>query len=385
MDKKTIKDINLQNKKVLVRVDYNVSLLPGAKIADDFRLEQSLATLRYLLKKKTTIFLLSHLGRPASPNRGEPNGEIDTKYSLRPIAEQLAKIMNRKVYFFGQDYTMKAGRERLNKYKSGDIVLLENIRFYPGEEKNDKKLAKRLALLADVFVNDAFGVCHRKHASIVGIPLFLPSVAGLLLNKEIKVISQVVNNPQKPMVAIIGGAKIEDKLAVVGRLIDKADYCLIGGKIANVLLKVKKSEFDHIKVDQKTNDLAQQTFWRAAESQTALILPEDAIVFKDKVGDIGPKTRKKFAQIISQAKTIIWVGPVGIFEEKRFSQGTEAIYQAVSENRNSFSIIGGGDTMAALKHKHYLKTIDHVSTGGGAMLEFIEKGTLPGIKVLEGK
>jgi 3-phosphoglycerate kinase len=374
---KTIKDINKHHKKALLRVDYNVSLLPGARVADDFRLEQSLPTLRYLLKEKCTIFLLSHLDRPG--------GKVNTKYSLKPVAEQLSKLIKHKVYFFGQDYTTDQGRQELNKYQHGDIVLLENVRFYPGEEQNDKGLAKKLSLLADVFINDAFGVCHRQHASVVGIPQFLPSAAGLLLEKEIRVISQAIDRPRRPLVAIIGGAKIEDKLAIVKRLIDKADYCLVGGKIANALLKVKKSEFDCFKVDQKINELAQQVFWQAAESKTALVLPLDAVVREETVGDIGPKTREKFKKIISQAKTIIWVGTMGIYEREEFSLGTEAVYQAVAENRDSQSIIGGGDTMAALKHKHYLKTIDHVSTGGGAMLEFIEKGTLPGIEVLEEK
>lgn len=378
---KTIKDIDLTGKRVLIRVDYNVTLTKEAKVADDFRLEQSLATLKYLISQNCLIYLLSHLGRP--------QGKKDKHYSLKPIGQELAKLLGRKVYFSDQNYTTKKGREKLKEFEPGDVVLLENVRFFKGERQNSLKFARQIASLADVFVNDAFGACHRRQASVVGIPQFLPSVAGLLLEKEIKFISQVIENPPKPLVAIVGGAKMEDKLPMIGKLVNKADFCLIGGKIANAFLKVKElcggglgERVGRLYLSAKEEKLVKDLFVQAAQSNTALVLPLDLVRVSGQPLDIGRRTIKLFSQIIRKAKTIIWVGPMGLYEQKRFSQGTEAVYKAVAQNRKSLSIVGGGNTLAALKHKKYLKTIDHVSTGGGAMLEFIEKGILPGIKVL---
>ncbi|HUV46913.1 MAG TPA: phosphoglycerate kinase [Candidatus Bathyarchaeia archaeon] len=374
---KTVKDIDLKEKRVLVRVDFNVTLRPGARIVDDFRLEQSLSTLSYLLEQRCLVLLLSHLGRP--------EGRRVQVYSLRPLAKRLEQMIRRKVNFFDQDYTQESARIELAKYGPGEIVLLENVRFYPGEEDNDQQLAKKLSLLADVFINDAFGVSHRKHASIVGIPQFLPSVAGLLLAKEVDFIGRVISEPEKPMLAIIGGAKLEDKLPIIGKLIDRVDYCLVGGKIAMAFLKVKGEKVGRVFVDEETEKLIKELFFQAAVSNTALMLPVDVVRGDGQGLDIGPKTRKMFSGIIKKAKTIIWVGPMGFYEQKRFAKGTEAIYRVICQNRGSLSIIGGGDTIAALKNKKYLQTIDHISTGGGAMLQFIETGTLPGIEALKGK
>lgn len=371
---KTVRDINLKQKRVLVRVDYNVSLRKEAQIIDDFRLKQSLETLNYLLGQNCVIYLTSHLGRP--------KGEKNLLFSLKPVAKRLAELLKKKVSFFNQDYLQEKNRQLLAACQPGEVVLLENLRFYPGEENNDLKFTKELALLADIFINDAFGVCHRHHASVVSLPKYLPAVAGLLLEKEVSFISQAVIEPKKPVVAIIGGAKMEDKLPMIGRLIDKADYCLIGGKIGCGFLKVKGERMGRFFIDEAAEKEIKDLFFRAAASNTALILPIDAVRADQQTLDIGPKSRKKFGAIIKRAKTIIWVGPLGFYEKKEFSQGTEAIYKAICRNKKSLSLIGGGDTMAALKNKKYLQTIDHVSTGGGALLEFIEKGTLPGIEAL---
>ena len=380
---RTIKDVNLASKRVLLRVDYNVTLNKQSQVADDFRLKQSLPALNYLFSQHCVIYLLSHLGRPKSRK--------DKHYSLKPVAAKLAKLLGKKVYFFDQDYTSKKGREKLKEFEPGDVVLLENIRFYPGEKKNSVKLARQLASLADVFVNDAFGVSHREHTSIVGVPRFLPSAAGLLLEKEVKLISKVMENPQKPLVAIVGGAKMEDKLPMIAKLVNKADFCLIGGKIANAFLKVKEicagglgERVGRMFLSEETENLVKELFVKAAQSNTALVLPLDSVKASGQPLDIGRKTRKLFAQIIKKAQTIIWVGPIGLYEQKRFSKGTQEVYKAIAQNRKSLSIIGGGNTLAALRHKKYLKTIDHVSTGGGALLEFIETGTLSGIEALGG-
>lgn len=395
MKKKTIKNIEVKGKRVLVRVDYNVSLDDGFRISDDFRIRQTLSTLEYLVKKNCSLILISHFGRP--------KGKRNKKYSLKPVAEHLKKIIKAKVYFFDKDYISSEGQGQLNKYKSGDIVLLENIRFYPQEKANKKSFAKKLAQLADIFVNDAFGVSHRVHASIVGIPEFLPSVAGLLLEKEVNIITQAIEKPRKPLVAIIGGAKAEDKITLVGKLLEKADYCLVGGGVANTFLKAWGYKVGKSLVSDEMVELARHLFWKASRSNTAMLLPSDVvlgdlksgrvngIVSADKISskwqalDIGPQTQAEFGSVIAKAKTIIWNGPMGVFERKEFRNGTDFIYYSIAQNPDSLSIVGGGDTLAALGKKEYLKVIDHVSTGGGAMLEFIEKGTLPGIEALEDK
>ena len=393
MNKKTIKDLNLQDKKVLVRADYNVSLDDGFKVGDDFRICQTLPTLNYLLKKNCTLFLISHFGRP--------RGKKVKSLSLRPVAEYLEKAIHRRVHFYAKDYTQKKNQQELKKYRAGEIVLLENVRFYPGEEENKEVFARSLARLADVFVNDAFGVSHRVHASVEGITQFLPSVAGLLLEKEVKIISRAINKPRRPLVAIIGGAKAKDKINLVGKLLEKADHCLVGGGVAYTFCKAWGYEIGRSLVNYEMVELAKQLFWKASRSNTAMLLPTDVVLGNLKTGrvngvvmssqippawqalDIGPKTQAEFGNIIAKAGTIIWNGPMGVFEKKEFRNGTDFIYYAISQNRDSLSIIGGGHTLAALQKKEYLQVIDHVSTGGGAMLQFIEKGTLPGIEVLE--
>lgn len=392
MRKKTIKDIKLAGKKVLMRADYNVSLLDGFKIADDFRIRQTIPTLEYLLKKGCSLFLVSHLGRP--------EGLRNKKFSLAPVAKHLQRILKRKVIFFTEDFTCGYGERKLKKISNSQIVLLENIRFYKEEEENNRKFSKKLSAIGQVFVNDAFGVSHRTHASTVGITEFLPAVAGLLLGKEVDIISKAIEKPKRPLVAIIGGAKAEDKITLIGKLLEKADYCLVGGGVANTFLKAWGYEVGKSKVCYEMVELARRLFWKAARGNTAMLLPSDVVLGNLKTGkskgvvpsdkipenwqalDIGPQTKAEFGNAIAKANTLIWNGPMGVYEKREYANGTEFVYYAIAQNRESLSIIGGGDTIAALGKKEYLQVIDHVSTGGGAMLEFIEKGTLPGIEAL---
>lgn len=394
MKKKTIRDIKLKGKRVLLKVDYNVSLLDGFRIGDDTRIKQTLPTIEYLLSKDCTLFFVSHLGRP--------KGKKQSKYSLKPVAKHLQKILGRKVNFI-EDYIDGKGIEIARKAKKQSINLLENIRFYSEEEANDLKFAKKLANLAEVFVNDAFGAAHRVHASSVGVASYLPSVAGFLLEKEVDVINKALTKPKHPFVAIVGGAKAEDKITCIDRLLEKADVLIVGGGVANTFLKAWGYEVGESLVSHEMVKLAKELFLKASRSQTQMLLPTDVVlghlkrnvhngvVTSDRIPknmqalDIGPRTQAEFGAVIAKAKTIIWNGPMGVYENPKFSVGTEFVYHAIAENRSSLSIVGGGDTLAAINKKEYLKAIDHISTGGGAMLEFIEKGTLPAIDALQNK
>lgn len=390
--KKTVKDINLKGKKVLLRVDYNVSLFDGLRLGDDTRILQTLPTINYLLKQGCTLYLVSHLGRP--------EGRRQKQFSLRPVAEHLQTLLKRKVVFFGEDLLKDEDIKRLQAVKKGTIVLLENIRYYPGEEINDADFSRRLAGLGQVFVNDAFGVDHRAHASTAGVTAYLPAVSGFLLQKEADMISKAMEKPRRPLVAIVGGAKAETKITLIDRLLEKADALIIGGGVANTFLKAWGYDVGQSLVNYEMVELAKKLFWKAARSKTRMLLPSDVVVgnlAKNKyVGiadssripkdmqalDIGPQSQAEFGAEIARAKTIIWNGPMGVYENSKFTTGTDFIYHAIAENRASLSVVGGGDTLAALKEKDFLKTIDHVSTGGGAMLEFIERGSLPGIDAL---
>jgi len=393
MDKKTIKDINLAGKTVLVRTDYNVTLEKGSKIADDTRVSQSLPTLNYLLKKNCRLILMSHLGRP--------EGKKDLRFSLRPVAKDLEKLLGKKVCFV-QDYLSADGQKKIRQSKN-QINLLENLRFHPEEEKNDPVFSRQLANLAEVYVNDAFGTSHRRHASIVGVPRYLPAVAGLLLGKEVDIISRTLSKPSHPFTAIVGGAKTETKIALLGRLMEKADIILLGGCVAITFLKAKGFDIGRSKYDKKAVGLAKKLLLQAKEKKVKFYLPLDNVLgdletnFVDgtvpvgqasgklQILDIGPETEAFYGSIIDKARTIIWNGPMGMIEKKQYRRGTDFIFYAVSQNKKAVSIVGGGDTIAAISKKEYLQGITHLSTGGGAMLEFIEKGTLLGIQVLQKK
>lgn len=337
MNKKTIRDINLRGKKILLRVDYNVAMENG-QVAEELRIKQTIPTIEYLLKQNCRLILMSHLGRP--------EGKAVAELSLRPIAKYLQKLLRQKVSFGEVE---------------GKITLLENVRFDPGDEANDENYSKKLAEYGEVFVNDAFGVCHRAHASTVGVTKFLPAVAGLLLEKEVEMINRLMDKPERPLIVVIGGAKLETKIGVIKKLLIKADQILIGGAVANKLLAGPAG-------DKK------------------IVLPVDGRPQMLEMKDIGPRTMAQFGQIINRAKTIIWNGPMGMFEDERFRVGTDYVYQAIKNNKQCLSIAGGGDTLAALnKHPDFEKGFTHISTGGGAMLELIEKGNLPGIEALLNK
>lgn len=391
---KTISDRNISGQTVLLRVDFNVSSLDGITIADDIRIRQTIPTLSQLLKNGNKLILLSHLDRPE---------KRDPKYSLKMVAKHLQTLLPKYTVTLVDDFLSEKGKKIIENQKQKEIVMLENIRFYPGEKDNERSFAKQLAGLASVFINDGFGVCHRSEASIVGIPRYLPSYAGLLLEKEVETIARVMKKPKKPFVAIIGGAKISTKIAVLSKLLDMADYLLIGGALANTMLLAQGYAIGKSVAEPSEKKTAVSLFYLAAQKNAVLVLPDDAVVGlpheKSNGGevvsianipksqyilDIGPLTEAKFGSIIAKAGTIIWNGPMGLTENKNFARGTDFLYYAIAQNEKAFSVVGGGDTLAAISRKEYLDKITHVSTGGGAMLEFIEKGTLPGIEALRG-
>ena len=392
---KYIDQLSFKNKTVLLRVDFNISLKKDLTLADDVRIRQSLPTINYLLANNNRLILVSHLGRP----KGK-----DPTFSLKPVVDYLKTILPNNKIILVDDFLDEKNKDLFANQKPDEILVLENIRFYQQEKHNDKNFAQKLASLADVFVNDAFAVCHRTDASIVGIPQFLPSYGGLLLKKEVQTISSVIKKPKKPMVAIIGGVKISTKLPLLYKLIEIADFVLIGGALANTFFSAQGLE---IGLSFSEYDLvadARKLLFHAAQKNTAVILPSDVVIGNPKnekdggeikkihqvphgaiILDIGPETQAEFGVIIDKARTIIWNGPVGFFENPAFRRGTDFIYYAITQNQKAVSIIGGGDTLAAISKKEYLDKITHISTGGGAMLEFIEKGSLPGIDALSKK
>jgi 3-phosphoglycerate kinase len=345
---KTINDFEVKNKRVLVRCDFNVPFDEKGNIENDFRIRQTLPTIEYLIKKGAKVVLMSHLA--------------DDK-SLDPVWE------------------------RVRKYVSGDIKFLDNLRLNKGEEKNSEQFARELALNADIYVNDAFGVCHREHASVVAITKFLPSAAGLLLEKEIKVLSGILDNPARPMVAVIGGAKISSKSVVIQRFLDTADHILIGGKIANFLLAVQGIAQDGFTPEEKKKmgdiNLASNKIHLPIDAVTAKGLMAVGKVEKnDFIFDIGRDTISVFSNIIKEAGTIIWAGPLGFFEKKPYGKGTRRVAEAICKNKKAFKLAGGGETIAAIADFKLEKGFNHISTGGGAMLAFLAGEELPGLKAL---
>lgn len=389
-----IDQANITGKRVLLRVDFNVTLTPEVTIADDARIRQSLPTIQYLLRNHNKLILVSHLGRP--------KGVRDEKYSLKVVAQHLETLVpGYKVRLVDDFLTDSDGAKT---QKENEILMLENIRFYPEEKKGDTGFAKKLASLADVYVNDAFGVAHRSDASLVAVTEFLPSYGGLLLKAEVETFSRLLKQAQKPFVAIIGGAKIADKLNLITKLVEIADYLVLGGGIANTFLLALGYPIGKSLAEPDQIEEARKLMFLAAQKRTAVILPEDVVTAKDKDGengghvhkieevpedeailDIGPGTQANIGSIIHEAKTIVWNGPVGYSENKQFARGTDYLYYAITHNGEALTVVGGGDTLAAISKKEYLDKISHISTGGGAMLEFIELGTLPAIEALKGK
>lgn len=391
---KYIDEENISGKKVLMRVDFNVSLTSDKlSISDDARITQALPTIKLLLQNKNKLILISHLGRPK---------ERDPKLSLEIVARRLHELIPEYDVVLINDFMHEKDRKRIETQKENEIIMLENIRFYKEEKANDQNFAKTLSSLGEIFVNDAFGVCHREDASVVGITKYLPSYCGLLLKKEVEMISKVIKNPKKPVVAIIGGAKISTKINLLGKLMDITDYLLVGGGLANTFFCAQGYKIGHSYCEIAEVESAKKLLFMAAQKNTSLVLPTDVIendctdadtagqirkvseiTEKGCILDIGPETQAKFGSIIMQAKTIIWNGPVGYIENPGFRRGTDFIYYSIAQNSQAVSIVGGGDTLAAISKKEYLDKITHISTGGGAMLELIEKGTLPGIEALK--
>lgn len=387
MNKKTVRDIDVKGKRVLVRVDYNVPIKEG-QVGDDTRIRAAMPTLNYLLEQGAALILCSHLGRP----KGGP----DPKYSLRPVAEYLSKLMGKPVAF-AEDCIGPIAEAAAQKLQPGDVLLLENTRFHPEEEKNDPEMARQLAALADVYVNDAFGSAHRAHASTEGVAKFLPAVAGFLMEKEIQYLGAVVANPEKPFVAILGGAKISDKIGVIKNLLTKADTVLIGGGMANTFFKAEGYPVGDSLVEDDALETARQLL---AQAGSRLRLPVDIVIADQfdanahfqvmptgpvpqgwRILDIGPETVAAYSKVIKGARTVVWNGPMGVFEFPEFAKGTFGIAQAVAES-NAISVIGGGESVAAVQQSGLADKITHISTGGGASLEMLEGLTLPGVAAL---
>ena len=389
--KRTIEDIDVKGKRVFLRVDFNVPLDDNGNITDDTRIIAALPTIKYLLSKGARLIICSHLGRP--------KGEFNMKYSLMPVAKRLVDLLINKIYF-GKDIVGPDAMEKAKKLNVGEILLLENIRFLKGEENNDPELAQKLASMADVYVNDAFGTAHRNHASIVGVPKLLPNAVGFLMGKEVNTILSTLENPQRPFVAILGGAKVADKIYVVLNLLKKVDTICIGGGMAYTFLKAKGVKVGQSMVDEEKVELAGQMLAEAEKRKVKILLPIDnlcasvfsptakAIKIKGDIPDnmmgldIGPKTIKLFKNELKKAKTVVWNGPLGLFEFENFSKGTEKIAKAVARVKGK-TIVGGGDSIAAVHRLGKTKKITHISTGGGASLQMLEGKPLPGVEVID--
>lgn len=392
MDKKTVRDLDVAGKKVLVRVDFNVPLNDKGEITDDTRITASLPTIQYLLEQNAAVILMAHLGRP--------KGQVKPELSLAPVAKHLGKLLGKKI-LFAPDCVGEAAQAAASKLKPGHILLLENLRFHKEEEKNDMEFAEKLASLADLYVNDGFGVSHRAHASVEGVTHFLPAAAGFLLEKEIQYVGQAVTNPLHPFVAIIGGAKVSDKIGVISNLLDKVDTLLIGGGMANTFLAAQGYKMGKSLVEEDKLDLAKELLAKAKKNKVNMLLPTDLVMaaafapdaehVTEKVKnlnqaymalDIGAETSKAYAEALADAKMIVWNGPMGVFEMDAFCKGTEAVAKAVAKSRAT-SIVGGGDSVAAIEKLGLAKRITHISTGGGASLEYLEGKVLPGVAALD--
>ena len=392
-NKKTIEDIEVAGKKVLVRCDFNVPM-KDETITDDKRIVEALPTIQYLITHNAKLILCSHMGRP--------KGEFNMKYSLRPVAVRLSELLGKEVELtsdvIGPDAQAKAAA-----LKDGDVMLLENVRFHKEEEKNDPAFSKALASLAEIYVNDAFGTAHRAHASTAGVADYLPAVCGYLIQKEIKIMGDALNNPKRPFVAILGGAKVSDKIGVIKNLLDKVDTLIVGGGMAYTFNKANGYEIADSICEEDKLDLAKELMQSASAKGVKFLLPVDnhvgdkydpdcheMIVDSDNLPagymglDIGPKTEKIFADAIKGAGTVVWNGPMGVSEWDKFADGTKAVATAVAES-GAISIIGGGDSAAAIEKLGFADRMTHISTGGGASLEFLEGLVLPGIACLQDK
>ena len=396
MAKKTIEDIQVNGKKVLVRCDFNVPMDENKVITDENRLRGALPTIQYLIKNGAKVILCSHLGRP--------KGEFNMKYSLRPVAERLSQLLGQEVKM-ADDVIGESAHKLASELKDGEVMLLENVRFHKEEEKNDPEFAKELASLAEVYVNDAFGTAHRAHASTEGVAHLLhPAVAGFLIGKELSIMGKALEDPARPFVAVLGGAKVSDKIGVINNLLDKVDTLIIGGGMSYTFQKALGLSIGKSLCENDKVDLAKDLMAKAKEKGVKLLLPVDNVcgdsfsndanritvasadgIPDDYEGmDIGPETAKIYADVVREAGTVVWNGPMGVFEFENFAVGTRAVAKAMSECKG-VTIIGGGDSAAAVEQMGYADKVTHVSTGGGASMEFLEGKTLPGVAALNDK
>ncbi|WP_096269525.1 phosphoglycerate kinase [Paucisalibacillus globulus] len=393
MNKKTVKDLDLKGKKVFCRVDFNVPMKDG-EVTDDTRIRAALPTIQYLSEQGAKVILASHLGRP--------KGQAVDELRLDPVAKRLSDLIGKEVVKTDSVYGPEVD-EAISTLQDGDLLLIENVRFEAGEEKNDPTLAEAFANMADVYVNDAFGAAHRAHASTAGIAEKLPSAAGFLMEKEISVLGKALENPERPFTAIIGGAKVKDKIGVIDHLLEKVDNLIIGGGLAYTFVKAQGHEIGKSLLEEDKIDLAKEFMKKAEEKGVNFVLPEDVVVADDfsedantkvvsiseipsdwEALDIGPKTSAKYAQIVKDSKLVIWNGPMGVFELNAFANGTKAVAEGLA-NTDGYTIIGGGDSAAAVEKFDLAQSMDHVSTGGGASLEFMEGKVLPGVALLSDK
>ena len=394
MNKKTVRDIDVKGKKVLVRCDFNVPLDENKNITDNRRIVGALPTIKYLLDNDCKVILCSHLGRP--------KGEFNLKYSLKPVAEELSKLLNKDVKL-AKDVIGESAKELTSNMKEGDIVLLENVRFHKEEEQNDPEYSKALASMAEIYVNDAFGTAHRAHSSTTGVADYLPAVSGFLIEKELEFLGGALENPKHPFVAILGGAKVSDKIGVIENLLDKLDTLIIGGGMAYTFYKAQGHHIGTSICEEDKLDLAKSILEKAQEKGVKLLLPVDNHVSSEYSNngeekmvdsteipdgfmglDIGPKTIEKFEEAVKDAKTVVWNGPLGVCEFDKFATGTKAVATMLSK-LDAITIIGGGDSAAAIEKLGLADKMTHISTGGGASLEFLEGKTLPGIACLQDK
>jgi 3-phosphoglycerate kinase len=391
MQKKSIRDIDLKGKRLLIRVDFNVPLDDNGNITDDNRIRETLPTIRYALDKSAKLILMSHLGRP--------KGEVKDEFSLAPVGKRLEELLKRPVMKL-DDCIGPEVEKVVRSMASGDVILLENLRFHKEEEKNNPEFARRLSGLADIFVNDAFGTCHRAHASTEGVTHFLPSVAGLLVEKEIQYFEKINESPERPFVLVLGGAKVSDKIPIIENMLSKADIIMIGGAMAYTFLKQEGIKIGSSRYEEDVADTAKKILDKARSKGVELLLPvdhveadnieapqqikttHDAVIDEGYMGvDIGPKTIALFSDRLKKAKTVVWNGPMGIFEKDQYSKGTKMIAEAIAGS-SATSIVGGGDSAAAADKFGVKDRLSHISTGGGASLEYLEGKILPGIAAL---
>jgi len=394
LNKKSVKDIDVKGKRVFCRVDFNVPMKDG-QVTDETRIRAALPTIQYLSEQGAKVILASHLGRP--------KGQAVEELRLTPVAKRLSELLGKDVKKTEEAYG-DAVKTEIGTMNDGDVLLLENVRFYPGEEKNDPELAKSFAELADVYVNDAFGAAHRAHASTEGIAHHLPAVSGLLMEKELDVLGKALSNPDRPFTAIIGGAKVKDKIGVIENLLEKVDNLIIGGGLAYTFVKAQGHEIGKSLLEEDKMDLANSYIAKAKEKGVKFYMPVDVVVADDfsedantkvvsieeipsdwEALDIGPKTREIYEDVIKNSKLVIWNGPMGVFELDTFANGTKAVAQALADATDTYSVIGGGDSAAAVEKFDLADKMSHISTGGGASLEFMEGKALPGVVALNDK